>query len=183
MRHVLFALLVLVLVLTGLTACQRQDALADLQRWIAEVNQAGSAPSETPVAMEIERLTAYSAGADRSPFGDRSPVLAATLAPVESQPVSADTGQRTLTGASLDELTLVGTISGLPHKASQALFRDAEGYIHRLSAGARVGREDARLVAISETRVEMLEKVPLLDGGWITQTRTFVLPGQRLPGQ
>lgn len=168
--------------LSCLTACQRQDAVADLRLWVASVNAAGSETLAMPTAMEVERVTAYSAGAERSPFRDRTPVAVGSVAQVEpQQPLSADTAQRRLVNASLDDLTLVGTLSGLPHKASQALFRDADGRIHRLAAGARVGREDARLVAITDTQVELLEKVPLVDGGWVTQTRTFVLQGQRLP--
>lgn len=182
MRNLLIGLLLL----SGITACQRQDSVADLRLWLASLNEPGgqTRPGSTP--LEVERMTAYSAGAERSPFREQTPTLDSAELPAETSALEAvDLEQRKLVNASLDELTLVGTISGVglantgsPHSASQALFRDADGRIHRLAAGDRVGREDARLVTVTDTRVEMLEKVPLLEGGWITQTRVFALPGQ-----
>ncbi|WP_108126380.1 pilus assembly protein PilP [Saccharospirillum mangrovi] len=169
------------LLLTGLAGCQRQDDLADLRVWVGKVGEPGTLAPTTPTTLAVERLTVYRAGTEQSPFLDRTATALDTSslpAPSAETENSSQSELRLLAGVSLDELTLVGTISGMPHTASQALFRDNEGRIHRLSAGDRVGREDARLVAVTETRVEMLETVPLVDGGWITQTRNFALLGQ-----
>lgn len=171
---------VLALLLAG---CERETTMSDLRALVAE--------TETPVSAKVIPLTTkvaarklqYATQNERSPF--QNPLTptpqkgfaessAATVFDPEVRSVQSKSAVM-----NLDELTMVGTLSGLQLASAQALFRDRDGHIHRLSVGDVIGPNKARIVAVSETRVELLERVPQQDGGWIVQPRTFLLSQQQ----
>ena len=179
MRPLLIGMMLAVL----LAGCEREATMNDLQALVAETEAPVSAKVIPPASKMAGRKLRYATQDERSPFqnpltstpdkGSAEP-LGPTL--FESA-VRAD--QSKSAAMNLDELTMVGTLSGMRPASVQALFRDRDGHIHRLSVGDVIGPNGARIVAVSETRVELLEKVPLEDGGWIVQPRTFLLSQQK----
>lgn len=183
MRALLLATLFATMLVTLLSGCERETALSDLHQLVAETETAPSSQRMSPPPRAAEQNIQYDAQNERSPFQNAlpsTPVAGPVHPSVQaiSRP-AADHDRSTLATLALDELTLVGTLSGLQQASVQALFRDAAGHIHRLSVGDAVGPNAARIVAVSETRVELLEQVPVEDGGWILQPRTFLLSQQK----
>lgn len=177
------ALLLATMLLALLSGCERETALSDLHQLVAETEMAPSSQRIPPPPRTAGQNIQYDAQNERSPFQNALPSTpVAGPAPASAQAIPkpvADQDRSTLATMELAELTLVGTLSGLQQASVQALFRDTAGHIHRLSVGDAVGPNAARIVAVSETRVELLEQVPVEDGGWILQPRTFLLSQQK----
>jgi type IV pilus assembly protein PilP len=47
--------------------------------------------------------------------------------------------------------------------------------VHRLKVGDYLGRNDGRVVAISEGEIDVVEIVPDGEGGWLERPRTLTL--------
>ncbi|MFG1495071.1 pilus assembly protein PilP [Saccharospirillum sp. HFRX-1] len=157
--------------------------MTDLQALVAETDAPASAKLTAAESGKAGRKIQYAAQDKRSPF--QNP-LTSTPRPQVLQPSAVTSlepvgpsDQAKPAAMKLDELIMVGTLSGIQSASIQALFRDGDGHIHRLSVGDVIGANSARIVAVSETRVELLEKVPQEDGGWIVQPRTFLLSQQK----
>ena len=67
---------------------------------------------------------------------------------------------------------MVGTLSNA--SGSFALLRGAGG-IHRLQVGDYLGRNEGRVVTISESQIEVVEIVPDGAGAWLERPRTLAL--------
>ncbi|PTY38169.1 hypothetical protein BGP77_17130 [Saccharospirillum sp. MSK14-1] len=172
-------LLTALLLTTLLSGCERQTAMSDLHALVADTEVAALAKASSD-SLAMDRKVRYTAQDQRSPFqyavsptASKERASTASLNPVDRKAPAK------LSAVSLDDLTMVGTLSGINSASAQALFRDRSGQIHRLSVGDLVGAHAARIVSVSEERVELLEKVPLEEGGWILEPRTFLLTQQK----
>jgi type IV pilus assembly protein PilP len=58
-----------------------------------------------------------------------------------------------------------------------ALIKDSENKIHRVSAGNYVGKNDGRILRITEDKVELTEIVQDGPGAWREQQAFLVLAG------
>ncbi|MDR5858985.1 pilus assembly protein PilP [Halomonas eurihalina] len=134
----------------GLDALERQ-----LVAWRADA-----------VATAVEEVSALPAPVAASYRFANSPNPFSVVEPVSARRgvagVSPD--RAPLEGYALEALTLVGTLS----TAGEAwvLVKTPEGNVHRLGIGGRLGRHQGRIVAISGTRVHLMEKHPDGNGGW-----------------
>ncbi|MNP76837.1 Pilus assembly protein, PilP [compost metagenome] len=67
---------------------------------------------------------------------------------------------------------MVGTMVGA--SGAYALLRGA-GAVHRLKVGDYLGRNEGRVVSVSETRVEVVELVPDGQGAWLERPHSLSL--------
>lgn len=163
------ALSALLLVLGG---CGGDD-FSDLDAYMNEVRLRPPGKIEpTPTFRSYPTFT-YSAANLRSPFSRQ---LRVDLAGQKhgSRDVKPDPNRvkQYLEGFNIEQFEMVGTIANA--SGSFALLRGAGG-VHRLKVGDYLGRNDGRIVAISASRVDVVEIVPDGQGAWLERPRTIPL--------
>lgn len=165
----------LVAVTVALGGCGGGDDLTDLKRWIAEVQARPRPPIEPLPEFRPYESFSYSAASLRSPFEP----------PVEVKPlVAGSSGKEVkpdphrvkefLEGFSFDALRMVGTITR-DDGILWALVNDDQGGIHRVKIGNYLGRNDGRIIEVSETAVNVIEIVVDGKGGWVERPRSLPL--------
>ena len=157
----------------GLCGCEGTADFAGAQAYMNQMRRQAPEPIEPlPVVRSYPAFT-YDASGLRSPFQP----------PQSVEPVARRRGERAvrpdpqrarqyLEGFDIEQLQMVGTLSSA--SASLALLRSAEG-VHPLRIGDYLGRSEGRIVAISESRVEVVEIVGDGAGGWQERPRTLLL--------
>jgi type IV pilus assembly protein PilP len=116
---------------------------------------------------------AYSASALRSPF--ESPVAYEESTDQVLDLVDAPDKNRKhfpLEKYALNELTLVGTLSQ-DGAALKALIKVASGGVYLLEEGQYIGKNNGRVVSVSEARINISEIVPNGSGGWISRPQAM----------
>ena len=56
-----------------------------------------------------------------------------------------------------------------------ALVVDPDGFIHQVVAGNYLGKNDGKVVKITENRIELLELTPDGNGGWLEKPAVIVM--------
>ncbi len=75
----------------------------------------------------------------------------------------------------LDSLRMTGTLE--QKDVMWALIKDSENKVHRVSAGNYLGKNDGRILRITEDKVELIEIVPDGPGAWREQQAFLILAG------
>ena len=125
-----------------------------------------------PTFQPYESFT-YSAAALRSPF--QPPVK---LEMAERQKGSKDVKpdeartKQFLEGFNIENFIMVGTLAN--DSGAFALVSGAGG-VHRVRVGDYLGRNHGRIIAIDESRVDVIEIVPDGEGGWLERPRSLSL--------
>lgn len=159
-----------------LSACHSATDLSDLQQLVAEAEVSAASQRMPPESAAEAAVIHYNAQQQRSPFaGPLALAKDERDLSLRSLPEPVAGGRADSAHLVLAELTLVGTLSGWHRAKPQALFRDRDGHIHALAVGDVVGENQARVVVVTESQVELLARVPLPDGGWTLAPRTFLL--------
>jgi type IV pilus assembly protein PilO len=136
----------------------RMTLEADTYRAAADAASA-EAPVEVPVPTPV-----YRAATLRSPFAEGQRTM-----PAEPMRI-----REALEAFDLSQLSMTGTLERQGRR--WALIRDADGGVTRVSVGARLGRDQGRIVDITRERVELVEQV--WDGqGWRERRNGLALPG------
>lgn len=73
----------------------------------------------------------------------------------------------------LDALSMVGTLSD--KDASWAIIRAPDGTVHRASKGNYMGQNHGKIAAVKDTKVELVELVPDVNGGWMKRDNTLAI--------
>jgi len=73
----------------------------------------------------------------------------------------------------LDSLKYVGSI--VLKKQMYGLLRDADGIVHRIKRGARIGTNHGRILSVSSDKIELIEVVPDGRGCWMERPVTVSL--------
>jgi type IV pilus assembly protein PilP len=156
-----------VLALVVLSGCARGDA--DLRAKVDEIKAQRGAPLEPPPVLRTFESFTYQAQSLRDPF---APSRAAE--PSDSG-VRPDTNRprEPLESFPLDALDMVGTIG--TGAAMVALVKDTSGLIHQVRVGNHMGQNYGRILAISETGIELVELVPNGTGGWLERQSAIAL--------
>ncbi|OEY66624.1 pilus assembly protein PilP [Marinobacter sp. X15-166B] len=157
-----------------LTACSQGNGFADLDQFMAETRAKPRGYVEPLPEFKAYESFVYSAVDRRSPF---EPPVDVQLATVDREPESNiepdfDRPKEVLENFSLNELQMVGTLSGKDSDL-YALIADSTGGIHRVRAGNYMGTSYGRIVGVGESRVELIEIVPNGRGGWIERPRSL----------
>ena len=152
--------------LLALSACAAEPE--DPRAWLAR-EQARSAPA--PPLSSVPRLPAAfeppppASELARDPFGPAP----AVLAEADRRPRQA------LEHYPLDRLVMVGTLGS--GTRLEALVKDPDGGIHRIGRGAYLGRDQGRVVAVSERSLALRERVPDGRGGWLERSAGLSMDG------
>lgn len=159
-----------------LTACSQGSGFSDLDQFMAETRAKPRGHVDPLPEFQAYEAFSYSAADRRSPF---EPPIDVQLTMVDQEPVSdiepdLDRPKEVLENYGLNELTMVGTLSGAEGDLF-ALVRDAEGGVHRVRAGNYMGKNYGRIIGVSESRVELIEIVPNGQGGWVERPRSLSL--------
>ena len=154
-----------VLILIG--GCTQGDA--ELRDWVArEKAQKGAPIAPLPVLKTFETFE-YSDQGLRDPF---SPSLEEL--PAGSGPQPDKHPKEPLEAYALDSLKMVGSIGA--GASIEGLIKDTEGTVHRMHRGNYMGQNNGKIVAITETRVDLVELIPNGTGGWMERHATIALP-------
>lgn len=170
----------IVTLLISLTACVQQDPLSDLRDFVSEMDSRPSGSIPPPPEFATYELVSYTVSGQRSPFEiPRSlEVQEEEAAQVQSN-VRPDENRvpEYLENFRIENLEMVGTLTGLDPDVLWALIRDGEGEIHRVRPGNYLGRNHGRIIDITETQIEMIEIVPSGQDVWVERPRAIVLSG------
>jgi type IV pilus assembly protein PilP len=168
-----FTRVVLLLLVSGLAGCGADSDFSDLQAYMDEVRARPKGAIEPlPKFQPYESFT-YSAAALRSPF---QPPIKIDMANRQrgSQEVKPDEARvrQFLEGFNIEVFEMVGTLAN--EEAVYALVNGAGG-VHRVKVGDYLGRNHGRILAIDESKVDVVEIVPDGEGGWLERPRSLSL--------
>ena len=164
---------VLVLSFLIVSGCDGRGSFSDLQAYMDEVRARPKGEIEPlPTFQPYESFT-YSAAALRSPF---QPPVKLEMADRQKgsknvKPDEARTKQF-LEGFNIETFVMVGTLAN--DSGAFALVSGAGG-VHRVRVGDYLGRNHGRILAIDESRVDVIEIVPDGEGGWLERPRSLSL--------
>jgi type IV pilus assembly protein PilP len=163
----------MVLLLVALAGCGGSDDLGDLDAYMNEMRlRAPGRIEPTPTFRSYPTFT-YNAANLRSPFSRQIRVdLAAQKHGSLNVKPDLNRVKQYLEGFNIEQFEMVGTLSNAT--GSFALLRGAGG-VHRLKVGDYLGRNDGRIVAISDSQVDVVEIVPDGQGTWLERPRTISL--------
>lgn len=157
----------------ALLGCEGGTDFADLDAYMSEVRlQSPGAIDPAPVMRSHPSLT-YSASALRSPFQppQRIDLIIGRQGTSAVRP-NPQRARQHLERFDIEQLQMVGSLS---HASGRfALLRSASG-VFPLRVGDYLGRNEGRIVAISESRVDVVEIVADGAGAWQERPRTLSL--------
>jgi type IV pilus assembly protein PilP len=167
-RYLLFGL-----VFTGLSGCDSSHEFGDLQSYMDEVRARPQGSIEPlPQFQPYEPFT-YSASGMRSPF--QKPVKIDVASRQKgSKDIKPDESRvkQFLEGFNIEVFQMVGTLSG--GTEAFALVKGAGG-VYRVKVGDYLGSNHGRVVAIDESKIDVVEIVPDGEGGWLERPRSLAL--------
>lgn len=161
------------LLLGGLAGCGGERDFNDLDRYMEAVRFDASSPIEPLPKLHPYPVFSYGAASLRSPFS--AAVTAGEEQRVRGESRGEPERQRPrqyLERFGIEQFEMVGTLVGA--SGTYALLRGA-GAVHRLKVGDYLGRNEGRVVSVSESRVEVLERVPDGRGAWLERPRSLSL--------
>jgi len=159
-----------------LLGCSSDSDVADLEEFISETT---SKPrGRIPPLPEFKPYSAfvYGASALRSPF--KSPAAFEELTSVSEDQVPApDLNRRKdpLERYALGELTFVGTMSKEDGNGLKALVKTAQQSVIVAEVNEHMGKNNGKIINITDTQIEIVETVPNGSGGWISRPQTLGL--------
>lgn len=156
------------LLLVGLTACSGEENV-ELQAYVNEIKakQKGNIPPlPKPIVFEI---FTYNDSTLRNPF----------VPTVELQAAESNNGLKpnmnrerdVLEQYALGSLKMMGTLER--DNRRWALIRASDGTLYRITVGRHIGKNNGKVVSITETQLELKEIVPNGLGGWIERMTTL----------
>lgn len=161
------------LLLLSLNGCGSGSDFSDLQAYMDEVRARPKGSIEPLPKFQPYEAFTYNASSLRSPF---QPPVKIDLAIKQkgSKVVKPDEARvkQFLEGFNIETFEMVGTLSN--QEGTFALVRGAGG-VHRVKVGDYLGRNDGKIVSISEGKIDVVEIVPDGEGGWLERPRSLTL--------
>lgn len=161
------------LLLLSLNGCGSGSDFSDLQAYMDEVRARPKGSIEPLPKFQPYEAFTYNASSLRSPF---QPPVKIDLAIKQkgSKVVKPDETRvkQFLEGFNIETFEMVGTLSN--QEGTFALVRGAGG-VHRVKVGDYLGRNDGKIVSISEGKIDVVEIVPDGEGGWLERPRSLTL--------
>jgi type IV pilus assembly protein PilP len=156
-----------------LAGCSGSDDFADLKAYTTQVKAKPQGSIEPIPRFAPYQAFAYEAAALRSPFQP----------PVRVDPVQRERGSQLLKpdpnrikqfleGFNIEQFEMVGTLSG---ESGRFALVSGAGGVHRVKVGDYLGRNEGKIVAISDSQVDVIEIVPDGEGGWLERPRSISL--------
>ena len=161
---------------SALSACS--ESMDDLNKYIVQIKERPADPIEPIPPVKTYTPYEYSRLSGRDPFHaslSEGSEVAKTSTGTGPKP-DLDRPKQYLEKYELDTLSMVGTFS--KESSDWALVRDPEGVVHRVPVGDYMGRNYGRVVAITNTEVDLSELVPDGTGGWLVREASIALGEQ-----
>ena len=155
----------------GLSGCGVSHDFSDLQAYMDEVRARPKGEIEPLPKFQPYESFAYSAAALRSPF--QPPVKLEVADRQKGSKYIKPDETRTkqfLEGFNIEAFVMVGTLAN--DAGSFALVNGAGG-VHRVRVGDYLGRNHGRILAIDESKIDVIEIVPDGEGGWLERPRSL----------
>ena len=155
-----------------LAGCGSDDT-SDIQAFMAEAKARPKGAIEPIPRFAPYQAFTYEAVSLRSPF--QPPVKIDLTKRAKGSLLIKPDPNRTkqfLEGFSIETFEMVGILAN--GNGRFALLRGAGG-VHRVKVGDYLGRNDGRIVTISDAQVDVVEIVPDGEGGWLERPRTIPL--------
>ena len=163
----------LVFAVAVLSGCGGGGDFSDLQAYMGEVRDRPKGEIEPLPKFQPYESFSYSAAALRSPF---QPPIKLEVADRQkgSKDVKPDEARtkQFLEGFNIETFVMVGTLAN--DSGAFALVSGAGG-VHRVRVGDYLGRNHGRILAIDESKIDVIEIVPDGDGGWLERPRSLSL--------
>ncbi|WP_073167450.1 pilus assembly protein PilP [Pseudomonas asturiensis] len=159
--------------LTGLAGCGGDKDFADLSEFVAQAQARPSGTIEALPKFRAYEAFTYNAASLRSPF---QPAIKLDMLNRQkgSRLVAPDLNRvkQFLEGFNIEAFEMVGTIGN--ESGTFALLRGAGG-VHRVKVGDYIGRNNGRIVSVSDAQVDVIEIVPDGEGAWLERPRSISL--------
>ena len=147
----------------SLSACG--GANDDLRAYIDEVKARPGGRIEPLPPLEPAPTFAYEAGARRSPFMPDEPQRRVGTDPNAVDGPDRNRPREFLEQFPLDTLRMVGTLAD--RRASFGLVQTSDGLVHRVAVGHHMGQNYGRIVAISDSEIQLVEIISDGLGGYL----------------
>lgn len=162
----------LVALSTLLSGCDRD--MSDLEQFVADRRQAHAGYVEPLPEYELYKGFTYVSMDLRDPFG--IPELdagAPTLMGSNKNKPDLNRRREALEMFPLDSLEMVGELGR--GGQSWGLVKDSEGVVHRVKAGNFAGQNFGKIIAVSESNIDIEETIQDGMGNWITREAQLTL--------
>ncbi len=147
---------------------------SDLDRFMTEVKAKPQGVIEPMPTFQPYKPFSYAAAGLRAPFDEPVKVKdIALLEPVVSVKPDPSRQKEFLEGFSIENISMVGTLS--KDGVLWVLLDDGQGGVHRVTMGNYVGRNNGKIVEVSESFVALKEIVPNGADNWVERPRTLKL--------
>jgi type IV pilus assembly protein PilP len=137
----------------------------DLQAYIDEVKTRPGGRIEPLPQVQPAPTYAYDAGTRRSPFVPDTPQRRVSGDPNAVDGPDPNRPREFLEQFPLDTLRMVGTLAD--RRASFGLIQTADGLVHRVTVGNHLGQNYGRIVAITDSQVQLVEIISDGLGGFL----------------
>ena len=166
-QRTIFAAALCALLLAPLAGCG--GGTADLKEKLEELKKRPGSRIEPLPDIKPYEAFAYDPAGVRSPFQPSAPVSpgAGGLRPDDRR------HREFLEGFSLDTLKMVGTLRLGGH--AYGLVQTKDGLVHRVMPGNYVGQNDGRILAVTESKITVVEIVPDGMGGYMERPASIPL--------
>jgi type IV pilus assembly protein PilP len=152
-------------------ACSR--GTDDLRAYIDEVKaRPGGRIEPLPEIRPAPRF-AYEPNGRRSPFVPDTPQIAPSANPNGVSGPDTNRPREFLEQFSLDTLRMVGTMDS--RGTVFGLVQTSDGLIHRVTVGNHVGQNYGRILAISDSEIELVEVISDGIGGYLERPAAIAL--------
>ncbi|MBM7061146.1 type 4a pilus biogenesis lipoprotein PilP [Pseudomonas sp. UL073] len=161
------------LIVFSLSGCGVGGDFSDLQSYMDEVRARPKGSIEPLPKFQPYEAFTYSASMLRSPF--QPPVKIDLVSrPKGSKEIKPDETRvkQFLEGFNIETFEMVGTLA---NKDGKFALVSGAGGVHRVKLGDYLGRNNGRIVAIDEAKVDVVEIVPDGEGGWLERPRSLSL--------
>ena len=158
-----------------ISGCSGGNQYEDLHSFMAEVKAKPSGEVDPLPTFRSYKTFSYGAMAMRSPF-DPPLVLAATdsvSGENKVQPPDENRKKEYLENYNFAALSMVGALS--KNGEMWSLVNDGSGGIHRVAKGNYMGKNHGRIIAVSNSKIDVIEVVPDGKGEWVERPRTLAL--------
>lgn len=155
----------------ALTACGGGNR--DLQQYIDEVKSRPGRRIEALPTIRPAPSYAYEAGQRRSPFMPDTPQNAVSTNPNAVPGPDPNRPREFLEQFPLDSLRMVGSLE--MNRIKAGLVQATDGLVHRVVIGNHIGQNYGRVMAISDSEIELVEIIPDGLGGYIQRPASIGL--------
>src|SRR5262245_54853490 len=151
-----------VIVAASLSACGTNN---DLRAYIDEVKARPGGRIDPLPPVEPAPTFAYDAGTRRSPFMPPEPQRRVSNDPNAVEGPDRNRPREFLEQFPLDTLRMVGTLAD--RRASFGLVQTTDGLVHRVTVGNHMGQNYGRIVASSDSEIQLVEIISDGLGGYL----------------